>query len=105
MVILEKLVLIEWPIYYFFPHKISVIYPTSTVLLLVFSLCGNSTESKPTISTLQIPHDINATEQGISEGSAKEKSGLLVTAHGEKDDMAISDNSDENALHSEQAHC
>lgn len=84
---------------------ISVIYPISTVLLLVFSLCGNSTESKPTISTLQIPHDINATEQGISEGSVKEKSGLLVTAHGEKDDMATSDNSDENALHSEQADC
>ena len=54
---------------------------------------------------LQIRHDIHATEQGISEGSAKEKYGLLVTAHGKKDDMAISDNKDENALHSEQADC
>ena len=54
---------------------------------------------------LQIRHDINATEQGISEGSAKEKCGLLVTTHGKKDDMAISDNKDENALHSEQADC
>ena len=91
--------------FHFLLHKISVIYPTSAVFLLVFSLYGNSAESKPTIPTLQIRHDINATEQGISEGSAKEKSGLLVTAHGEKDDMAISDNSDENALHSEQADC
>ena len=48
---------------------------------------------------LQIRHDINVTEQGISEGSAKEKCGLLVTSHGKKDDMAISDNKDENALH------
>ena len=89
----------------FLLHKTSVIYPTSAVFLLVFSLCGNSTESKPTISTLQIRLDINATEQGISKGSAKEKSGLLVTAQGEKDDMAISDNRDENALHSDQADC
>ena len=98
MVILEKLVLIERPIY-FFSHKISVIYPTSAVFLLVFSLCGNSAERKPTIPTLQIRQDINATEQGISEGSAKEKSGLLVTAQGGKDDMAVSDIRDENALH------
>ena len=54
---------------------------------------------------MQIRHDINATQQRMSEGSAKEKCGLLVTAHGKKDDLAISDNRDENALHSEQADC
>ena len=86
-------------LFIFFLHKKSVIYPTSAVFLLVFSLCGNSAESKPTIPTLQIRNDINATEQEISEGSAKEKSGLLVTAPGEKDGMTVNDNRDENALH------
>ncbi|CAH3183523.1 unnamed protein product, partial [Porites lobata] len=66
----------------------SVIYTTSAVLLLVFSLYGNSAESKPTIPTLQIRSDINPTEQSISEGSAEEKSGLLVIAPEEKDDTA-----------------
>ena len=64
---------------------------------------GNSAESKPTIPTLQIRQDINPTEQSISEGSAEEKSGLLVIAPEEKDDMAVSDNRDENALHSDGA--
>ncbi|CAH3170355.1 unnamed protein product, partial [Porites evermanni] len=81
--------------------KKSVIYTTSAVLLLVFSLYRNSAESKPTIPTLLIRHDINPTEQSISEGSAEEKSGLLVIAPEEKDDMAVSDNRDENALHSD----
>ncbi|CAH3183522.1 unnamed protein product, partial [Porites lobata] len=67
----------------------SVIYTTSAVLLLVFSLYGNSAESKPTIPTLEIRQDINPTEQSISEGSAEEKSGLLVIAPEEKDDMAV----------------
>ncbi|CAH3041617.1 unnamed protein product, partial [Porites lobata] len=67
----------------------SVIYTTSAVLLLVFSLYGNSAESKPTIPTLQIRQDINPTEQSISEGSAEEKSGLFVLAPEEKDDMAV----------------
>ena len=69
----------------------------------MFSLCGNSAESKPTIPTLQIRQDINPTEQSISEGSAEEKSGLLVIAPEEKDDMAVSNNRDENALHSDGA--
>lgn len=64
---------------------------------------GNSAESKPTIPALQIRQDINPTEQSISEGSAEEKSGLLVIAPEEKDDRAVSDNGDENALHSDGA--
>ena len=52
---------------------------------------------------MQIRQDINPTEQSISEGSAEEKSGLLVIAPEEKDDMAVSDNRDENALHSDGA--
>ena len=64
-----------------------------------FSRCVEVQQRKPTIPTLQIRQDINATEQGISDGSAKEKSGLLVTAQGGKDYMAVSDIRDEIALH------